>query len=320
MKILEAVKDTKTIGISGHTRPDGDCVGATLGLYLYLKKYLPDVTVHAFLETPPEIFNCLVGCDEIITDFKTEIGSYDAFFALDTNKDRMGKAEKHFDRAVKKINIDHHISNIGCGDLNFIYPEVTSTCEVIYDLLDYPDALDADIAKALYIGIIHDTGVFRFAGTTPRTLEISAKLMEYGFDFAKLITDTYYEKSYLQNQILGRALLESILMMNGRVIVSRLDRATLDFYGIEAGDLEGIVNQLLITKGVECAIFMHQTRNLEYKVSIRSKGVVDVSKVAGIFGGGGHVRAAGVTMKGTFHDITNNISYYIAEQLKKFDC
>jgi phosphoesterase RecJ-like protein len=166
------------------------------------------------------------------------------------------------------------------------------------------------------VGIIHDTGVFRFSSTTPRTLEIAAKLMRFGFDFSRLLADTYYEKSYLQNQILGRAVLESIVFMDGRCIVSGLDRKTLDFYGVKAGDLEGIVNQLLITKGVECAIFMHQTKNMEYKVSLRSKYIVDVAQIATYFGGGGHVRAAGVTMKGTFHDIANNLSYHIEQQLK----
>ncbi|MCL2718287.1 MAG: bifunctional oligoribonuclease/PAP phosphatase NrnA [Lachnospiraceae bacterium] len=317
MKILELVKDAKTIGISGHTRPDGDCVGAALGLYLYLKKYLPEVMVHIFLEPLPAIFSCLAGYEEVNNNFQTDIDSYDVFFALDTGKDRLGKAEKLFERAEKKINIDHHVSNTGSGDINIIFPEINSTCEVVYTLFEYPEGLDEDIAKALYLGIIHDTGIFRFAGTTSQTLEIAGKLMAYGFDFTKLINDTYYEKSYLQNQILGRALLESIIFMDGRCIVSRLDRDSFDFYGVGAGDLEGIVNQLLITKGVECAIFMHQTKNLEYKVSLRSKSFVDVSKVARYFGGGGHVRAAGVTMKGTFHDVTNNLSYHIEEQLKE---
>jgi phosphoesterase RecJ-like protein len=104
--------------------------------------------------------------------------------------------------------------------------------------------------------------------------------------------------------------------MEGRCIVSSLDRKTMDFYGVKSSDLEGIVNQLLVTKDVECAIFMYQTKNLEYKVSLRSKNIVDVSKVAAYFGGGGHVRAAGVTMKGTFHDITNNLALHIEEQLK----
>jgi phosphoesterase RecJ-like protein len=266
------------------------------------------------------MFSFLAGFGEIRSDFQSEISSYDAFFALDSNKERLDKAEKLYERAKKKIIIDHHVSNVGgSGDINIICPEIASTCEVIYNLLEESGDIDMEIAQALYIGIIHDTGVFRFSSTTARTLEIAAKLMGYGLDSTKLISDTYYEKTYLQNQVLGRAVLESIVFMEGRCIVSSLDRQTLDFYGVKSSDLEGIVNQLLITKGVECAIFMHQTNNLEYKVSLRSKNIVDVSKVAAYFGGGGHVRAAGVTMKGTFHDITNNLSLHIAEQLNEYD-
>lgn len=315
MKILDIVNNAKTIGISGHTRPDGDCVGATLGLYLYLRKFLPEATVDVFLEPPPEIFSCLAGYDEIKTDFKSETQSYDVFFALDASKDRLRKAEKMFDRAGKKVNIDHHVSNAGSGEINIIFPEIPSTCEVIYDLLEYPDELDIDIAKALYVGIVHDTGLFRFAGTTRKTLEIAGKLMAYGFDFSKLVQDTYLEKTYRQNLILGRALAESTLLMDGRVIISSMKKSVLDFYAMEPGDLEGVVNQLLVTKGAECAIFIHQVKESEYKASLRSKSFVDVSKIANLFGGGGHVRAAGVTMKGTLPEIIANLLDQIQEQL-----
>ncbi len=176
--------------------------------------------------------------------------------------------------------------------------------------------LDKEIAKALYIGIIHDTGVFQYSNTSPATLKAAADLISYGFDFPRLIDETFYEKTYVQNQILGRALLESIMFMDGRCVVSMIDRKTMKFYRARPEDLDGIVSQLRNTKGVECAIFMYQTDTLEYKVSLRSNGKVDVAKVAGFFGGGGHVRAAGVTMQGTFYDIINNLSARIEMQLK----
>ncbi len=228
----------------------------------------------------------------------------------------MGEAEKYFDRAKKKINIDHHISNKGCGDVNYIVPEASSTSELIYNGIADKTMLDEEIAKALYIGIIHDTGVFQYSNTSPATLTAAADLISYGFDFPRLIDETFYEKTYVQNQILGRALLESFLFMDGKCVVSMIDRKTMKFYRAEPQDLNGIVNQLRNTKGVECAIFMYQTNTLEYKVSLRSNGKVDVAKVACFFGGGGHVRAAGVTMQGTFYDIVNNLSAQIAVQLK----
>lgn len=315
MNIYEEVKNAATIGISGHVRPDGDCIGSAMGLYLYLKKACPMATVQVMLEEPADVFNCLKGIDEIHTDFSTDVDTFDVFIVVDAEKGRTGEAEKYFDKAKKTINIDHHISNSGSGDINYIVPDASSSSELVYQVIGDKSMLDAEIAKALYMGIVHDTGVFQYSNTSPETLKTAAELVAYGFDFSKLIDETFYEKTYVQNQILGRALLESILFMEGKCVVSMVDKKTMNFYQAKPHDLEGIVNQLRNTKGVECAIFMYQTDTLEYKVSLRSNGKVDVAKVAAFFGGGGHVRAAGVTMQGTFHDIVNNLSAQIAQQI-----
>ncbi len=313
MNLLQECAGAKKIGISGHIRPDGDCVGACLGLWQYLTKNLPDAEVKVFLEKPSEIFNEIVGFNQINCDFPKE-DSFDIFFALDCNAERLGEAEKYFADSAKKINIDHHISNGGCGDVNEIRPQVGSTCEVLYDLMD-KDKMDKDLAMALYIGIIHDTGVFQYSNTTPDTLNIAAHLISFGFDFPRIIEETFYQKTYVQTQIMGRALMESIRFMHGSCIVSVLEKKTMDFYDVEPKDLDGIVNQLRNIKGVDCAIFMYETDVLEYKISMRSNEKVDVAKVASYFGGGGHMRAAGCTMKGTFHDCVNNLSLHIEEQL-----
>lgn len=140
--------------------------------------------------------------------------------------------------------------------------------------------------------------------------------MGKGIDFSRIVEDTFYKKTYVQNQILGRALLESILLLNGRVIVSVLRKSDMDFYGVDAKDLDGIVSQLRVTKGVECAIFMYETGNHEYKVSMRSTQNVDVSSIALYFGGGGHKKAAGCSMAGTMHDVINNLTLHIEKQLE----
>lgn len=317
MNIYEEVKDAKTIGISGHIRPDGDCVGSCMGLYLYLKKVCPAAAIQVMIERPADVFSCIRGIEEISSDFKPITEKFDVYIALDSEKTRIGEAEKFFDQAEKRINIDHHISNAGgSGDVNYVVPTASSASELVYDVIGDKSAIDADIAKALYIGIIHDTGVFQYSNTSPKTMKIAAELISYGFDFPELIDKTFYEKTYVQNQILGRALLESILFMDGKCIVSMIDKKTMAFYNADSHDLEGIVSQLRSTKGVVCAIFMYQTDTLEYKVSLRSNGAVDVAKVASFFGGGGHVRAAGVTMQGTFYDIVNNLSAQIEKQLK----
>ena len=313
MNLLEECKGARRIGISGHVHPDGDCVGACMALCQYLSKCFPNAMVKVFLEKPGEIFQKIKGVSEIDSMFGEE-EPFDVFFALDCNAERLGGAEKYFHGAEKKINIDHHISNSGCGDVNLVKPEVGSTCEVLYDLFAQ-DMLDKDLAMALYIGIIHDTGVFQYSNTTPDTLNKAAKLISFGFDFPRLIQETFYQKTYMQTQIMGRALMESIRFLDERCIVSAIDRKTMEFYNVDSKDMEGIVNQLKNIKGISCAIFMYQTGVLEYKVSLRTDEKVDAAKIASYFGGGGHMRAAGCTMRGTFHDCVNNLSLHIEKQL-----
>lgn len=311
--LLDQCKDVKRIGISGHVRPDGDCVGACLSMQMYLRKCLPQAQVKVFLEKPADIFRELKGFDEIDSAFGEE-EAFDVFIVLDCGEDRLGDAYKYFLAAGKKINIDHHVTNRGCGDLNHIVPEVGAVCEVLYDLME-EDKLDRDLAMALYVGIIHDTGIFQYSNTTPATMEKGAKLISYGFDFPRLIQETFYQKTYIQSNIMGRALLESIRFMDGRCIVSCIDRKAMQFYDAEPKDLDGIVNQLRNIGGIDCAIFMYQTDVLEYKVSLRTSGKVNAAEVAAFFGGGGHARAAGCTMRGTFHDCVNNLSLHIEKQL-----
>ncbi len=165
------------------------------------------------------------------------------------------------EEARKKINIDHHISNPGCGDVRIVEPERSSTAELLYDLMD-PAVVDEEIARALYIGIIHDTGVLRYSNTAPHTLQVVSELIKFGFDFSKIIDDTFYEKTYVQTQIMGRAILESVRFMHDKCIVSMVSRRMMDFYQVTPQDLDGIVNQLLAVKGVECAIFMYEIRTL----------------------------------------------------------
>lgn len=316
--LLEECKDAKNIFISGHIRPDGDCVASCLAMYLYLKKALQETKVKVSLEESAEVFQCIKGFDEIDSTYAVE-GDVDVFIALDCEKSRLGEAEEIFANAGKRLNVDHHISNErGCGDVNYVIPGFSSTAELVYDLFE-KQYMDTEIAKAIYIGIVHDTGIFKFSNTSPKTLRVAAELIEYGFDFPEIIDKTFYEKTYAQNQLLGRALLESIVFMDGKCIVSVIDKKTLDFYNATSKDLDGIVNQLRITKGVECAVFMHETGNLEYKVSLRSCKYVDVSRVAAFFGGGGHVRAAGCTINGTFYDAINNISKQIELQMKEHE-
>ena len=316
MKIDELMNEVRTVGIGGHIRPDGDCVGSCLSMYLYIKKNYPDVKATVFLEKIPPELMFIKDAELVNNDFSTDVESFDLFIALDCGKERLGDAEKFFDNAKRTVNIDHHVSNEGTGDVNYIVPTASSACELVYDVID-TDKIDVDIAKAIYTGMVTDTGVFKYSNTSPKTMKVAAELISYGFDFGSLIDHVFYEKTYLQNQILGRALLESMLVLDGRCIVSVISKQTMDFYGASSNDLDGIVSQMLLTIGVDCSLFMYEISPLEYKVSLRSNGAVDVAKIAGLFGGGGHVRAAGCTVNGTCHDVINNIVKYIHHQMEE---
>lgn len=314
-KLAELIPEgINSVGIAGHIRPDGDCVGSVLAVYHYIRKYRPEIAVTPYLDSRPERFAVLPGYDRISTDF-TEEKNYDLFIAVDcADKDRMSSAVKYFESAKRTVCVDHHISNSGFAGTNVIEPEVGSASEILATLMD-GDRLNQDIAVCLYMGMAHDTGVFQYANTTPRTLRIAADLMEYGFSHTKLINETFYEKTYIQTQVLGRALMESMLIFDRRCVVSVIKKKEMEFYGVDGDSMEGIVSQLQLIKGVEIAIFMYEIEEKLFKVSMRSGNTVDVSVVATAFGGGGHRQAAGCSIPGTFYEAINQLTMYIQKQL-----
>lgn len=315
MKLCEDFVGVKSIAISGHIRPDGDCVGSCLATYNYIKENYPKIRVDLFLEAVPESFQMLTNIDKINTTYDTDT-VYDLFLSLDCGSvDRLGDAIPIFESAKKTICVDHHISNTKFAQNNIVVADASSTCEVMYGLFE-EDKISFAVAEALYLGIVHDTGVFKHSNTTEKTMTIAGKLLSKGVSSSKIIDGTFYEKTYLQNQILGRCLLESMLMLDGKCIVSELNLKTMEFYEVTPKDLDGIIDQLRVTKGVEVAIFIYETAPQEYKVSMRSNGDVDVSKIAVYFGGGGHIKAAGCSMKGVMYDVINNIARLIEAQLK----
>lgn len=312
-KLDDVLKGKSSVAVSGHIRPDGDCIGSCLGVYNYIKNNYPSVDVDVYLQSFSDKFNFIRYSDEVKHEKTDKI--YDLFIMLDSSSlDRLGEFTDMFNNAKETICIDHHISNEKYAMENIVFPKASSTCEVLYGLMD-EDRIDNHIAEALYMGIVHDSGAFKYSNTSAQTMNIAGKLMEKGIPFTSIIDNTFYTKTYVQNQILGRALLESVLFFDEKCIFSVVTQREMDFYNISYKDLDGIVEQLRITKGVECAIFMYETGEMEFKVSMRSNEVVDVSAIATYFGGGGHIRAAGFNMKGTLYDVINNISEQLAKQL-----
>lgn len=313
-KLTEVLNGAATAAIAGHVNPDGDCIGSCMGLYLYLKENYPQIQTDVYLENPREVFQFITDFDKIKTTCDAD-QVYDLVFLLDvSSKDRIGLAAPLLEHAVQTVCIDHHVTNQGICQINQILPDASSTCEVLYDTLE-EEKISKACAEAIYMGIVHDTGVFQYSCTSPHTMRIAAKLMEKGISFSEIVNETFHQKTYIQNQVLGRTLTESIMLLGGKCIVGIVRQRELDFYGIGPKDLEGIVNQLKNTKGVDVALFLYELNFQEFKVSMRSSDNVDVSKIATIFGGGGHAKAAGCTMHGSPFDVVNNITLYIEKQL-----
>lgn len=311
----DILRGKHTVALSGHIRPDGDCVGSCMGMYLYLTEVYPELQVDVYLEKIPQPHNIIEKTDVIRHQIPEDM-SYDLFICLDCgDKARLGFSGQLFENAKHTVCIDHHVSNRAFADENDIVPDASSTSELVYRLLDY-DKISRACAEALYMGIAHDTGIFQYTCTAPETMEAAAALMRKGIDFNKILEKTYYEKTYVQNQILGKALLESWLILDGKCIVSAVSRKEMEFFNAEVSDMEGIVSQLRQTAGVEVAMFLYELETRFYRVSLRSKDYVDVSRVARYFGGGGHVKAAGLSMRGTEHDVINNVSGQIALQIE----
>lgn len=317
INLISLCQNAEKIGISGHIRPDGDCVGSTMGLWQFLTKRFPEKRVEVRLEKPAELYNFVPGISEIVDNDEDVV--YDVYFVVDSVPDRIGNADKYYRSAGIKVNIDHHITNEGHGDICYIDAKASSASELIYDLIKEADPegrfMDETLAKTLYLGIIQDCGVFGYSNTSPKTLRIGADLISYGFDFPKLIDETFYEKTFIQNKVLGEALNKSVLCLSERFIYSLITREDMKRLGAGEQDFEGIVNQLRFTKGVKAAAFLHQTESGGYKVSLRSGGEVDVAAAAVSLGGGGHVRAAGCTLQGTEEEVIKELISQIEKQL-----
>lgn len=314
--ILDKISGAISIGIAGHVRPDGDCVGSCMAMFLYLGKRYPEAKIDVYLEMVPEVFHYIKGIDSVHTSYETD-KQYDVFIVLDCGDlERLGDAGTLYVNAKNTINIDHHISNTKFADVNYVLPDASSTCETFYTIFEQED-IDKHIATALYTGIVHDTGVFKHSNTSAQTMRIAGDLLSHDIPFSKIIDESFYQKTYVQNQLLGRCLTESILVLDGKCIVSTISQKTMEFYGARPKDIDGIIDQLRVTKGVEVALLLHETGTQQYKVSMRSNNQVDVSKIAVYYGGGGHVKAAGVTMQGTAYDVINNITKMIYQQLQE---
>lgn len=317
-KLLELLSGAETVAVSGHVRPDGDCVGSCMALCHYIKDNYADMRVVVFLEPVADSYKVIGGIEDIVSDSEKQ-ESFDAFVALDCgDRERLGIFSKYFDSAKKTLCIDHHISNTDFADENIVCPDASSTCEVLSDLFD-ADKIGKECAKALYMGIMCDTGCFKHTNTSEHTMAAAGRLISKGVHTEKMMDEVFYEKTYMQNKLLGECLLESRLYLDGRVIAAKVSQALLSKYGAVSGDLEGVIDQLRLTKGTEAAILMTEGKDGSFKVSMRAKDKVNVSEIAVSLGGGGHIKAAGATIYTDADETLALIIERIGEQLKNND-
>ena len=307
MKINDIIGDAKTIGIAGHVRPDGDCMGSCMSLYNYLKKNRPDLDVRVFLEFVDKKFNIIENTDQIITT-GYDGTKFDLFISLDTaSLDRLGLNWPFYENAKRTACIDHHASNDGYADYNYILPKASSASEVLYDLLD-EELIDKSIAEPMYMGIAHDSGVFRFQSTTPKTMRIAANVN-------MILEETFFRKTYNQMMVTAKIQSEAVLALDGKCIYGYCTSEMMEEYGVTTKDLDAVVASIRNVDGVEVAMFLYQLSEDSYKVSLRSKNYVDVSKIAVENGGGGHVRAAGAEIHGELNDIINKLLNRIKQDI-----
>ena len=301
-KLLELIENAKNIAITGHVSPDGDCTGSTLALYNYITENFEGKQVRVCLEKPSMKFSYMNGFDLISEDPFLEA---DLLVSLDaSDRERLGSRGVMLDTAKNSICIDHHVTNTNFAKFNIVEDFRSSTCELLYTLLDY-DKISVNTAVCLYTGIVHDSGVFKYQSTTRQTMEIAGALIDKGFDFTKIIDDTYFKKDFNATKLLGLVLTNVKLIFDGKCCYGLLDYDTWTGYIDDKKKMDGIIDNLRNIDGVEIALFMYETAKDEHKVSLRSINA-NVSSIATALGGGGHMRAAGATVHGKADELLEN--------------
>ena len=312
--LTEALKDKKTVVILGHVNPDGDCVGSCTGMYNYLTENFEELQVSLYLQTTSKKFGYLKGYDRVNTEYDPE-KTFDLCITLDASDiKRLGEFAPYLETAKDSLCIDHHVTNEGMAKRNVVEPEASSCCEVLYQLLD-AEKISKSVAECLYTGIIHDTGVFKYSNTSRKTMEIVGRLIEFGIDFPKIIDGSFYIKSFEQSKLHGCAMLNSKRILDDRFIYTVVTQEQMKEFGCSVKSTDGIVDQLRVVDGVEVVALLYETgAPSEYKVSLRTNSELDLSRIATVFGGGGHVKAAGCTVTGSAEEILEGLCEQIRLQ------
>lgn len=319
--LLALIHQRHSFVISSHTRPDGDAIGSSLGLMHLLHAMGKDAVV-AFTDLIPDIYRSLPGVDRIITHLPRT--SFDAAIFLECDSlERSSFNSDEFEaiRPAVTVNIDHHASGRDFASFNWIDPEAPAVGAMIYDLaLASGVRMSAAMATCLYTALLTDTGSFAYAGVTASTFGMAQHLVECGADPYLIAQAVLFSNSPAKLRLVGTALSKIQLVNLDDPLNSAIEHpeSNIAWCAITVDDLnranaiiedcEGLVSYLIGMAGVEAAVFLRELPTRDgFRLSIRSKGRLDIASVAEHFGGGGHRNASGCTLLGSLQDVTSRV-------------
>ncbi|HEY0829125.1 MAG TPA: bifunctional oligoribonuclease/PAP phosphatase NrnA [Bacilli bacterium] len=291
--------------VVSHISPDGDAASSTFAMGWMLKQLNKSFTMINEGKIPDK-FDYLWGKDQVIDYSATTVNaSYKYVISVDcADFERIGKVKELFSGDVMLLNIDHHPTNDYFGAVNLIKDDAAATAELLYDLcenLQIP--WQEDLAVCIYTGLMTDTGGFRYSNTTPKVMQIAAKLLQYGVNGHQLAEDLL-EKLTLSHILLLKIALSSLTFsLNHKVGWICVTNADIEKTQASHEDLEGLVNYPRNIEGIEVGLLFKEVDKTTVKVSFRSAGRVDVSLIAKELGGGGHMRASGCTVEGSMDQV-----------------
>jgi len=294
-RIADLLKKGRRFVIASHARPDGDSIGSQLALAYVLRGLGKDVVVVNKDQAPPAILE-FQGVRDIVIADRVD-GAFDAAIIMECS-DLARTGVQGLDQYLV-VNIDHHPGNTGYGQINWIDESAAACAEMVFDLVKALGVTPSvDVATHIYLGILTDTGSFHYSGLSPRTFDVCRQMLEAGIN-PTLIARQVYDTSSLGRLRLFGAVLQAMQMgVGGRAAVLYLDHAMAHAAGGAYEDTDGLINLPLTVKEIQTVVFFKRGDNDEYRVSMRSKGNVDIAAIAKEFGGGGHKNAAGCTVTG----------------------
>jgi phosphoesterase RecJ-like protein len=291
--ILQEIGRRDRFVLTSHARPDGDAIGSVLACCQILRKMGKQAEV-VLNGSVPHIYRPLPFADAVI-DAQSINGHYEAAILVECDSVKRANLpglEQQF-----LINIDHHVSGKPFAHLNWIDPSACATAEMIYRLAHAAGVpLCPDVATCLYTAVLTDTGAFCFVATSERTFALAQELVRAGANPARIAQSVYFSYPIAKMRLLGAAL--SSLHRDGDLAWMAVNREQMERCGALDEDCEGLVNYALGVEGIEVAVFFRELADHRWRVSLRSKGAVDVSHVAARFGGGGHFCASGCALEG----------------------